>query len=165
MLDSDVARLYHYETKDLNRNVKNNIDRFPEYYCFQLTEEEYNSLRCNFFTLNKNKRGQHRKYMPYVFTEHGITMLAGLLKNELAIQVCLNIINAFIEIRLQIATLKKSTATILIFLTTATWRHIRVLLHTRNFRKWPNSSLFVLDFPPTSLLILPSGYLKIHYFL
>ena len=55
MLDSDVARLFKYETKDLNRNVKNNIDRFPEYYCFQLTEEEYESLRCKIFTLNKNQ--------------------------------------------------------------------------------------------------------------
>ena len=51
MLDSDVAMLFGYKTKDLNRNVKNNINRFPENYCFQLTEEEYNSLRCKFFTL------------------------------------------------------------------------------------------------------------------
>lgn len=82
MLDSDVAKLFEYATKDLNRNVKNNIERFPEYYCFQLTEEEYKSLRCKNSTLNKNRRGQHRKYLPYVFTEYGITMLAGLLKSE-----------------------------------------------------------------------------------
>lgn len=80
MLDSDLARLFEYETKDLNRNVKNNIERFPEYYCFQLTEEEYKDLRCKIFTLNGKGRGQHRKYMPFVFTEYGITMLAGLLK-------------------------------------------------------------------------------------
>ena len=80
MLDSDVARLFEYATKELNRNVKNNIERFPEYYCFQLTDEEYKSLRCKIFTLNENGRGQHRKYLPYVFTEYGITMLAGLLK-------------------------------------------------------------------------------------
>lgn len=67
MLDSDVARLFKYATKDLNRNVKNNIERFPEYYCFQLTDEEYKSLRCKNFTLNENGRGQHRKYLPYVF--------------------------------------------------------------------------------------------------
>lgn len=53
MLDSDVAMLFGYETKDLNRNVKNNINRFPENYCFQLTEEEYNSLRCKFFYLKE----------------------------------------------------------------------------------------------------------------
>jgi len=75
MLDSDIAKLFGYETKDLNRNVKNNINRFPKNYCFQLTEEEYSSLRCKNFTL-KNSRGQHRKYLPYVFTEYGITTMS-----------------------------------------------------------------------------------------
>ena len=96
---SDVALLFEYETKDLNRNVKNNIERFPEYYCFQLTEEEYNSLRCKNFTLNKFGRGQHRKYMPYVFTEYGITMLAGLLKSQIAVDISIKIVNTFIEMR------------------------------------------------------------------
>jgi len=99
MLDSDVARLFKYATKDLNRNVKNNIERFPEYYCFQLTNEEYQSLRCKNFTLNENGRGQHRKYLPYVFTEYGITMLAGLLKNEVAVDISIKIVNTFIEMR------------------------------------------------------------------
>lgn len=97
MLDSDVARLFQYETKDINRNVKNNIDRFPEYYCFQLTEDEYEALRCKFFTLKG--RGQHRKYLPYVFTEHGITMLAGILKSRVAINVSIKIIDTFVEMR------------------------------------------------------------------
>ena len=99
MLDSDVAQLFNYETKDLNRNFRNNIKRFPEYYCFQLTEEEYKSLRCKNFTLNKNGRGQHRKYIPYAFTEYGITMLAGLLKSEVAVNVSIKIVNTFIEMR------------------------------------------------------------------
>ncbi len=99
MLDSDVATLFEYATKDLNRNVKNNIERFPEYYCFQLTNEEYKSLRCKNFTLNENGRGQHRKYLPYVFTEYGITMLAGLLKSEVAVNVSIRIVNTFIEMR------------------------------------------------------------------
>ena len=99
MLDSDVARLFKYQTKDLNRNVRNNIERFPEYYCFQLTNEEYKSLRCKIFTLNENGRGQHRKYLPYVFTEYGITMLAGLLKSEVAVNVSIKIVNSFIEMR------------------------------------------------------------------
>ena len=103
MLDSDVARFFQYETKDLNRNVRNNINRFPENYCFQITEEEYKSLRCKIFTLNKSGRGQHRKYLPFVFTEYGITMLAGLLKSENAVNVSIKIVNEFIEMRRFIA--------------------------------------------------------------
>ncbi len=99
MLDSDVARLFEYATKDLNRNVKNNIERFPEYYCFQLTNEEYKSLRRKNFTLNENGRGQHRKYMPYVFTEQGIAMLSALLKSDIAVNVSIQIMKAFIEMR------------------------------------------------------------------
>lgn len=99
MLDSDVAKLFQYQTKDLNRNVKNNIERFPEYYCFQLTDDEYKSLRCKIFTLNEKGRGQHRKYLPYVFTEYGITMLAGLLKSEVAVNISIKIVNSFIEMR------------------------------------------------------------------
>ena len=99
MLDSDVAKLFNYATKDLNRNVRNNIERFPEYYCFKLTEDEYKFLRCKNFTLNKNGRGEHRKYLPYVFTEYGITMLAGLLKSEVAVNISIKIVNTFIEMR------------------------------------------------------------------
>ena len=99
MLDSDVAKLFNYATKDLNRNVRNNIERFPEYYCFRLTEDEYKTLRCKNFTLNKNGRGEHRKYLPYVFTEYGITMLAGLLKSEVAVNISIKIVNTFIEMR------------------------------------------------------------------
>lgn len=103
MLDSDVAMLFGYETKDLNRNVKNNINRFPENYCFQLTEEEYNSLRCKFFTL-KNSRGKHRKYLPYVFTEYGITMLAGILKSDVAVSASLKIVDTFITMKKYISS-------------------------------------------------------------
>ena len=99
MLDSEVAKLFNYATKDLNRNVRNNIERFPEYYCFRLTEDEYKSLRCKNFTLNKNGRGEHRKYLPYVFTEYGITMLAGVLKSEIAVNISIKIVNTFIEMR------------------------------------------------------------------
>ena len=98
IMDSDVAKLFNYETKEINRNVKNNIERFPDNYCFQLTKEEYESLRCKNVTL-KNGRGNHRKYLPYVFTEYGITMLAGILKSDIAIQVSIKIVDAFIEMR------------------------------------------------------------------
>lgn len=117
MVDSDVAMLYHYPTKRINETVNRNKKRFPEFFCFQLNEEEYKSLRCKNFTLNKDNtnddylrsqiatlnkntgRGKHRKYLPYVFTEQGIAMLAGLLKNDIAIQVSINIMNAFVEMR------------------------------------------------------------------
>ncbi len=99
MLDSDVAMLYHYETKKINQTVKRNIERFPEKFCFQLTEEEVKCLRSQIVTLNENGRGQHRKYLPYVFTEQGIAMLSGLLKNEIAVQVSISIMDAFVEMR------------------------------------------------------------------
>ena len=99
MLDSDVAMIFGYKTKDLNRTVKNNIDRFPERYCFKLTEEEYKNLRCNFFTSSLNGNYGGRRYMPYVFTEYGITMLAGLLKNDVAIKASIRIVDAFIQMR------------------------------------------------------------------
>ena len=103
MLDSDVAMLYHYETKNINKAVKRNIERFPEEFCFQLTDEEVKILRfqigtSNDNTISKESRGG-RRYLPYVFTEQGIAMLAGVLKNEIAIAVSINIIKSFIEMR------------------------------------------------------------------
>ena len=100
MLDSDVAMLYQYTTKNINKAMKRNINRFPKDFCFQLTEKEVENLRFQFGTssLNKEKYGG-RRYLPYVYTEQGISMLAGVLKNEIAIQVSINIIRAFIEMR------------------------------------------------------------------
>lgn len=104
MLDSDVAVLYQYETKNINKAVKRNIERFPEDFCFQLTEEEFEVLRFQFGTskrnwkINDEVRGG-RRYLPYVFTEQGIAMLAGILKSEIAVKVSVNIIRAFIEMR------------------------------------------------------------------
>ena len=100
MLDSDVAMLYHYETKNINKAMKRNIERFPKDFCFQLTEKEIENLRFQFGTssLIKENHGG-RRYLPYVYTEQGISMLAGVLKNEIAIQVSISIIRAFIEMR------------------------------------------------------------------
>ena len=103
MLDSDLAMLFGYETKQLNRQVLRNINRFPENYYFQITTAEYISLRCQNGTL-KNGRGEHRKYLPYVFTEHGITMLAGILKSEPAIEMSLRIVDIFITMKNYINT-------------------------------------------------------------
>jgi len=124
MIDSDVARLYHYTTKNINKAVKRNIERFPEEFCFQLTENEFQTLRFQIGTskqnesqnlrfqfetskesieISNNLRGG-RRYLPYVFTEQGIAMLAGVLKNDIAVKVSLNIINSFIEMRKFIAS-------------------------------------------------------------
>ena len=104
MLDNDVAMLYHYETKKINQAVKRNIERFPEKFCFQLTEEEMENLRSQIVTSSlKNENYGGRRYLPYAFTEQGIAMLSGLLKNEIAVQVSIYIMDAFVEMRKFIA--------------------------------------------------------------
>ncbi|MBR1521425.1 MAG: ORF6N domain-containing protein [Bacteroidaceae bacterium] len=98
MLDSDLAALYMVETKNLKRAVKANIERFPSDFMFELTKEEYDSLRCKNFTL-KTGRGQHSKYLPFVFTREGIAMLSGLLRSEIAVQANINIMRAFFQMQ------------------------------------------------------------------
>ena len=108
MFNSDVARLYNVETKVLNQVIKRNTNRFPEEFCFQITIEELGnlSLRSQNVTLNKsnNYRGLHYKYLPYVLTEQGIMMLSGLLKNDIAAKVNVQIIDAFVKMRKYIST-------------------------------------------------------------
>ncbi len=82
MLDRDLALLYGVETRVFNQAVKRNITRFPEDFMFRLVKEEYDALRSQFVTL---KRGQHSKYLPYVFTEQGVAMLSSVLNSERAI--------------------------------------------------------------------------------
>ncbi len=96
MLDSDLAMLYQVDTKVFNQAVKRNIERFPEKFRFQLTKEEYVSLRSQFVT-SKGKGG--RRYMPYVFTEQGIAMLSAVLRSDIAIQVSIKIMDSFVEMR------------------------------------------------------------------
>ena len=98
MLDSDLAMLFGYETKQLNRQVLRNINRFPENYCFQITDTEYISLRCQNGTL-KNGRGEHRKYLPYVFTEQGVAMLSAILKTDVAEEISIKIMDAFVAMK------------------------------------------------------------------
>lgn len=98
MLDTDLAGIYQVETKVFNQAVKRNAERFPENFSFQLTPEEWEVLRSQIVTLNAG-RGQHRKYLPFVFTEQGVAMLSGVLKSEVAIQVSIEIMNAFVEMR------------------------------------------------------------------
>lgn len=103
MLDFDLAALYDTETKYLKRSVKNNLKRFPSDFMFELTKEEWESLRCNFSTLNGG-RGQHPKYMPYAFTELGVSMLSSVLNSDLAIEVNINIMRAFVAVRQMLLT-------------------------------------------------------------
>lgn len=83
MLDSDVAMLYQYTTKNINKAMKRNLDRFPEDFCFELTEREMSNLRFQNGTSNLENNYGGRRYLPYVYTEQGISMLAGILKNEI----------------------------------------------------------------------------------
>ena len=96
MLDRDLAALYGVETKRLNEQVKRNIKRFPEDFMFQLTKDE--CLRPQIATLNEG-RGQHLKYMPYVFTENGVAMLSSVLRSDTAIEVNIRIMRAFTSMR------------------------------------------------------------------
>jgi phage regulator Rha-like protein len=96
MLDSDLAELYGVETKRLKEQVKRNINRFPERFMFELSRQENELLRSQNATL---KKGEHSKYLPFVFTEHGILMLSNVLKSESAIQVSIRIIDVFVRLR------------------------------------------------------------------
>ena len=99
MLDSDLARLYHVETKYLKRQVNRNIDRFPKDFCFKLSKDEYNYiLRCQNGTL-EIKQGGFSKYLPYVFTEQGIAMLSGVIRSEPAVKMNIKIMRAFVSMR------------------------------------------------------------------
>ena len=101
MIDSDLALLYNVETKRLNESVKRNSKRFPESFCFRLTEDEYADLKSQIATSNTetttSKGG--RRYLPYDFTEPGIAMLSAVLRSDEAIQVSVNIMNAFVKMR------------------------------------------------------------------
>lgn len=117
MLDSDLAALYCVETRSLNQSVKRNIERFPDDFMFQLTTEEWNTLKSQFVIsrytniqnelaltsqnviLKKNGRGQHSKYLPFAFTREGIAMLSGLLRSEVAVQANINIMRAFFQMQ------------------------------------------------------------------
>jgi len=98
ILDRDLADLYEVDAKVLNQAVKRNLDRFPEDFMFQLTAEESARLRSQIVTL-KTGRGQHRKYLPYAFTEQGVAMLSSVLRSKRAVLVNIEIMRAFVRLR------------------------------------------------------------------
>ena len=110
MLDRDLASLYQTETKSLNLAVKRNVKRFPKDFMFQLTKEEFESLRFQIQTLEKadkslrfqietSKGRGGTRYLPYAFTEQGVAMLSGILNSDKAIQMNIEIMRAFVEVR------------------------------------------------------------------
>ena len=115
MLDIDLAKLYGVEIKRLNEQVKRNTGRFPESFRFQLSSDEYDFLRSQMVTFEgiplrsqnatiENRRGKHRKYLPYAFTEQGVAMLSAVLRSETAVNMSVRIINAFVAMRRFIAS-------------------------------------------------------------
>lgn len=98
MLDYDLATLYETETKVLKQAVRRNINRFPPDFMFELTVDEYRSLRSQTVTLEPG-RGRHSKYLPFAFTEQGVAMLASVLSSPKAIEVNIAIVRAFVFIR------------------------------------------------------------------
>jgi len=96
MIDRDLAELYGVETKQLKRAVRRNLQRFPSDFMFELSREEYNSLRSQFGAL---KRGTHSKYLPMAFTEQGVAMLSSVLNSDRAIDVNIAIMRAFVQLR------------------------------------------------------------------
>lgn len=110
MLDSDLAKLYECAngTKTINQAVKRHIKKFPERYMFQLTKEEYIKLRSQSGTLEVDGVGKHSKYLPHVFTEQGVAMLATVLHTKVADEVSMKIIDAFVYMRKYLSTNNKN---------------------------------------------------------
>ncbi len=106
MLDKDLAELYHVTTGNLNKAVKRNIRRFPSDFMFQLTKEEWDSLRFQIGILEVG-RGKYTKYLPHAFTEQGLAMLSGVLNSDIAIDVNISIMRAFVSLRRVAAVVRK----------------------------------------------------------
>jgi hypothetical protein len=98
MLDADLAEMYGVPTKVFNQAIKRNLGRFPTDFMFQLAEDEHESLRSQFVTL-KIGRGQHRKYLPHAFTEHGAIMAATILNSPKAVEMSVFIVRVFVQLR------------------------------------------------------------------
>ncbi|CAN5558564.1 ORF6N domain-containing protein [soil metagenome] len=109
MLDANLAEMFGVNTKQFNQAVKRNILRFPKDFMFRLSAKEYNSLRSQIVTL-ENGRGAHRKFLPYVFTEHGAVMLASMLKSKIAIDASIQVVRAFVKLREVLSTHKDLAA-------------------------------------------------------
>jgi phage regulator Rha-like protein len=117
IIDADLARLYDVSTKQLNQAIRRNIERFPDDFMLQLTWDEAQRLRSQIVTLNVThtggeapRRGQHMKYRPYAFTEHGAIMAASVLKTEQAVKVSVYVVRAFVKLREMLSAHKELAA-------------------------------------------------------
>lgn len=105
LLDRDIAEMYGVEIRILNQAVKRNMTRFPEQFMFQLSSDEYQNVKKSLWSQfviienAENQRGRHTKYLPYAFTEQGVAMLSAVLRSEKAVQVSIEIMNAFVQMR------------------------------------------------------------------
>jgi hypothetical protein len=109
ILDSDLADLYGVPVKRLNEQVKRNIERFPDDFAFTLTEEEHEALRSQIATL-KAGRGEHRKYLPRAFTEHGALMAASVLSSPKAVEMSILVVRTFVRLRQILASNRQLAA-------------------------------------------------------
>ncbi len=103
LLDEDLAQLYTVEVRTLIQAVKRNLDRFPDDFMFQLTQEEHAGLRSQTVSL-KGGRGRYRKFLPYAFTEQGVAMLSSVLRSPRAVRVNVEIMRAFVRLRQMLAS-------------------------------------------------------------
>jgi ORF6N domain len=102
VLDSDLASVYGVETRVFNQAFRRNQERFPADFAFELTKEEWGSLRSQFVILKAPGRGQHRKYLPWAFTEHGALMAATILNSAQAIAMSIYVVRAFVKMRMEL---------------------------------------------------------------
>ncbi|HZJ00214.1 MAG TPA: ORF6N domain-containing protein [Gemmatimonadaceae bacterium] len=107
LLDCDLAAMYGVTTKRFNEQVKRNLARFPADFAFQLSDSEAESLRSQSATLKRGRRGQHRKYLPHAFTEHGAIMAAMILNSPRAVEMSVYVVRAFVQVRAMLASNKE----------------------------------------------------------
>ncbi len=141
VLDTDLAAFYGETTKRFNQQVNRNLARFPEDFMFQLTEEEFAALRLQFATL-KPGRGQHRKYLPYAFTEHGAIMAATLLNSPRATELSVYVVRAFVELRGMLTSNRELAGKVHSL-------ERKVSVHERNIAELVDSMAQLLATPPT----------------
>ncbi len=141
VLDTDLAAFYGETTKRFNQQVNRNRERFPEDFMFQLSDEEYASLRLQFATL-KTGRGQHRKYLPYVFTEHGAIMAATMLNSPRATALSVYVVRAFVALRGMLTSNRELANKV-------NTLERKVSVHERNIAELVDSMAELLAVPPS----------------